>query len=56
MIYMDRLTKEEILAMWLKLCNKKDYSMSGVTSSQRYEAPLGYTFRLRYNTIGRGVT
>lgn len=53
---MDRLTEEEILATWLKLCNKKDYSMSGVRSSQRYEAPLGYTFRLHYNTIGRAAT
>lgn len=53
---MDRLTEEEILAMWLKLCNNKDYSMSGVRSSQRYEVPLGYTFRLHYNTIGRAAT
>lgn len=44
---MDRLREEEILDMWLKLCNPKDYCMSGVTSSQRYQAPkeppLGYT-------------
>lgn len=44
---MDRLIEEEILAMWFQLCNQKDYCMSGVTSSQRYQAPkqppVGYT-------------
>lgn len=47
---MDRLTEEEILAVWFKLCSQKDYCMSAVTRSQMYQAKkqplLGYTSKI----------
>lgn len=47
---MDRLTEEEILAVWFKLRSQQDYCMSGVTRSRMYQAKiqplLGYTSKI----------